>query len=333
MCKPQEIPLLLTTTSSDTPDCDSGKVGQNDTVELFGNEKINGTLSNGFGIGYNSDCLSASWFKKSGNTIFSQDSSPTEVLSVPFLDIKTGNEGLDVINISNPTAECSFTGDITISSDIGVSGCNGDKHIDLCDGGKVLIGVQKSDIVNDVILKANSIATLLSTNPPPGTEISRCDNFETMNTFAGGNIGFVKEYDYGPFIVTLIGKVGVGNVHQKVNISGSSQITIDNITLDSIGGIFAQPTNIGEHTRNKITVVPGLEIEIKHKCTGIKVGYFLKYWNKIALAGDQIDTTLNSSQFLGDNPLIGPARPEFIFKDGSFWIKGWKFAINNLVIY
>jgi len=47
--------------------------------------------------------------------------------------------------------------------------------------------------------------------------------------------------------------------------------------------------------------------------------------NDVVRPGDQIDRVLNKSQLpttSGPSPLVGPARPAFLFKGTDFWVQG-----------
>jgi hypothetical protein len=57
------------------------------------------------------------------------------------------------------------------------------------------------------------------------------------------------------------------------------------------------------------------------------IGYNLIYWSDVALAADQIDTTVNLTQ-AGGNPLVGPARPAFAFRETDYWLQGLTLGVQ-----
>ena len=58
------------------------------------------------------------------------------------------------------------------------------------------------------------------------------------------------------------------------------------------------------------------------------IGYSMIYWSSVALAGDQIDTSVNNTQVLGGG-LNGPANPAFNgIQDSGFWVQGINLGLN-----
>jgi hypothetical protein len=150
-----------------------------------------------------------------------------------------------------------------------------------------------------------------------GARFELQDRFETTNKFHGGQIGLLAEMDRGPMTLSLLGKVGLGNMNEVVTISGQSEITdLAGGTMSSEGGILALPTNIGTYKKDRFTVIPEVEAKVTWRLTrnlDFSVGYTIMYWDSLAMAGDQIETynglpIVNSSQWFG-GALDGPANP------------------------
>jgi long-subunit fatty acid transport protein len=57
------------------------------------------------------------------------------------------------------------------------------------------------------------------------------------------------------------------------------------------------------------------------------IGYNYLWISNAVLTGDQVDTTINTTQ-LGAGPLAGPARPRFQFNDRDYWIQGINYGMN-----
>jgi hypothetical protein len=56
-------------------------------------------------------------------------------------------------------------------------------------------------------------------------------------------------------------------------------------------------------------------------------GYNFLYWNNVARAGNQVDTSVNTN--LLAPPLGGgPSRPAFSFNGSEFWAQGVTFGIE-----
>jgi hypothetical protein len=94
--------------------------------------------------------------------------------------------------------------------------------------------------------------------------------------------------------------------------------------------MFALPTNIGSHHRDKFTVIPEVGINVGYRLTpwaSVVLGYTFLYASSVARPGNQIDTTLNSSQSAAltlnsQTALTGPARPAVKIEGSDFWAHG-----------
>jgi hypothetical protein len=164
-----------------------------------------------------------------------------------------------------------------------------------------------------------------------GSTVSSQDSFATRNTFYGGQIGLDGEVHYGKFFVDAWGKVALGNMHEVVNIAGSTTFsgTGGVGTISQLGGLLALPTNIGSYSRNQFVVLPEVGLNAGFKLTShlrATVGYSFLYINRVVRGVDQIDPVLNVSQrpSLTGTPgtLIGPPHPVFTFQETSFWAQG-----------
>ena len=60
---------------------------------------------------------------------------------------------------------------------------------------------------------------------PAGTGITSFDRFETDNTFHGGQVGFVNEWQLGRMSFNLRGTVAAGWVKQEIDVSGGTSTT------------------------------------------------------------------------------------------------------------
>src|SRR5262249_29826934 len=130
------------------------------------------------------------------------------------------------------------------------------------------------------------------------------DQFGTRNQFYGGQVGGRLSWQSDRFSIDAAGKIALGATHQVVNIQGgSSQFALPGGFAPTpgvfLGGIYAQPTNIGRRTVNDFTVLPSLELKLGYQITqGIRafIGYDFLYWNQVVRPGNQIDRNLNPTQ-------------------------------------
>jgi hypothetical protein len=173
-----------------------------------------------------------------------------------------------------------------------------------------------------------------------GAHFEAEDLFDTQNKFHGGELGLLGEFGRGAVILSILAKVGLGNMNEVVNIDGRSSLTdAGGFTAYYNGGILALPTNMGTYKQDKFAVIPEAEVKLTFKLTRrleASVGYDFIYWSTLALAGDQIETsmgglpTVNSSQWFGGSldPTGGP-HPSFGgIKDTSLWLQGLSVGLT-----
>jgi hypothetical protein len=180
-----------------------------------------------------------------------------------------------------------------------------------------------------------------SPNIPPATDIFMTrDVFDTTNRFYGGQVGLRGEYRYGAWLVGSGARLGLGTMHQTVDIDGVLVANTfngggSNPLQTFPGGYFAQPTNMGLHSRTVFAAVPEANAEVGYRLTSwaqIYVGYTFLYLSNVARPSDQIDRSINPTQnasFGGAPPpaLVGEARPAFRFRSSDFWAQGLSLAV------
>jgi hypothetical protein len=139
----------------------------------------------------------------------------------------------------------------------------------------------------------------------PGTLTVR-DRFFSRNQFFGAGLGARAGLTYGLFGLDVGGKVSIGPNHQVVNSDGLTRVTGAAFGLhagDTPAGLFVQPSNAGEFTRNRLTVVPELRGRLTASvCRYLQlwVGYDWLYMNSVVRAATQVDRNLNATQ----NPIF-----------------------------
>jgi hypothetical protein len=132
----------------------------------------------------------------------------------------------------------------------------------------------------------------------------------------------------------LSGKLALGDLHESVNIQGSSTLVqpgLPNITVP--GGQFAAPSNIGRATRDRFAAMPELEISIAYQISPnfqFFIGYNLLYLNKVARPGNQVDLIVDTRGNQIDAGFTGEATlfPRPFFTDSNFWAQGLDFGLQ-----
>jgi hypothetical protein len=124
----------------------------------------------------------------------------------------------------------------------------------------------------------------------------------------------------------------MGAMVQSVDISGALVTNTFNgfgANQTFTGGYFAQPTNIGSHTRTAFAVLPELGLTVGYQITpwaSIFAGYNFIYTNNVVRAPQQVNRQINPNgrpAFTSPtDPVTGPAQPSFKFNSSDFWAQG-----------
>ena len=173
----------------------------------------------------------------------------------------------------------------------------------------------------------------------PGASYTESDRFQASNNFYGGNLGLRGEYQIGGLSLNATAKCALGAMNQAVNVSGNAidvspgSGPASNFVLPS--GIFALPTNIGNHSQTRFAVVPEVNFNLGYDITRnirATVGYSFLYLSNVARPGTEIDHAINPTQSFSvansGNSLVGPAAPTFSFSRSDFWAQGINFGLE-----
>jgi hypothetical protein len=317
-------PLVTTTTPGGT-----GILGSPGTALLFGNQTVNDDWRPGGRLqaGY--------WFdpdRKMGieghffgladsKTNFRASSTGAPGLAVPFFNISTNAP--DALLVASGAGPLSGTVSFNETSRLLGAGMVFRGEIcSTCAFGSVsgLVGYRYLHLRDDLRLTTNSQLSFLGTPLTAATS----DAFEATNNFHGLDLGLTGEIRQGPWSLEWLAKAALGVNIADVAISGSGNVTLGSTALAFPGGLFAQPTNIGNFSTSRFAVVPELGLKLGYQVTPqwrVSVGYDAIYWSNVQRAGGAIDTGINTTQ-LGGSTLIGPARPAPQFQTTSFWAQG-----------
>jgi len=336
---PMDTPPLVTTNPTGTPQNQSGFIGGTDTSTLFGGE-LNDSYRNGFRVrgGWYVDpsrfwAIGGDYYELLGNgDSFSASSDGSRILARPFYDIVGGRETAQFTSFP-----ALVRGDITVDSNtklrsFGINvqadavnppnhssqtanGCAREPRVDW------IIGYRNILLEDDLQFSENLIALV-----PPGGIVNLRESFETENQFQGIELGFVREVPFGRWWFETTSRVAVGNNSQQVKIAGSTRLIEAGVAETFPGGLYAQRTNIGTYERNRFTVAPELGATIGFHVGprfSLTAGYSFVYISNVVRAGDQIDTDINPGLLPVEvNPLTGPLRPRFIFRETDFYAHG-----------
>jgi hypothetical protein len=166
--------------------------------------------------------------------------------------------------------------------------------------------------------------------------VSIGDRFAVSNQFNGGYAGVKGEVRYGMVSVFLGGKIGVGNMHEVMDITGATSFvnTGNGTTGSSFGGLYANPTNIGHFSHDEFAIIPEANVNVAMNLTkhfSIYVGYNFLYMNKVARPGDQLNPIIDAST-VPFSPTFGSfgATPgaSRLFVQNHFYLHGINFGFD-----
>ena len=334
----KSCPPLVTTSPLETPIGDAGVLGLDTTSILYGNEQVGrearagGRLTVGAWLDGCGMLGVGSRFYALGKTspTFVADSDTFPILARPFFDVLLDVESSDVVAYPGET-----TGQVSVVTGSDVGGFDIFLrrlfYEDACRRVDLIAGYQYARIDESLEIYSNRTVTRTEGGTLPfNTVIETYDGFDAQNTYNAGEIGLMAEYDRGPVTWHILAKVGLGKMQQKVGISGNTIIDVPDDPVDiRNAGLLAQPTNIGSYAQSVFSVSPEIGINMAYHlndCIDLTAGYSFIYWNKVALAADQVDLGINTSQL--DGPLVGPARPRFAFQQTDYFAHGFNVGLQ-----
>lgn len=264
----------------------------------------------------------------SGSSTFSQASSGGTSIGVPYIDY---NSGLNAVyDIAYATGGVThWEGDVAASNSLSMVGAEalGNFLVAGDESHRVtfLGGYGFNRLDNDLSIESFRVNRLTGDLIPDGTTFDTSDNFSTSNTFHGGILGLQTDFRRGRFTIGSLAKVGFGNMHQLVNIAGRSTVVDGNTgaitNLNS--GVLAQPSNSGIVERDRFAFMPELGVKMGYdirRNLQFTVGYTFLFWSDVALAGDQINTTVDLLQ--------QTSNPSFQFKETGYWMQGIDLGVT-----
>jgi hypothetical protein len=349
--KGNQLPPLVTTSPLGTPQAEAGVLpaGPNTQI-LFGGERVDQDRREGGRINVGYWLIDGEFLGIEGQyftlvpehthfnktSTFSDGIGPGDIiLARPFLNVDpnlvTPTQDAAIVAFPNfvlNQSEGPLDGTINIKTTSNVQSANAlfrklmwidftrQRRLDLLLGYR-FFRVDDSVIIND------SSDFLPTTGPIGPVSFASEDTFSARNRFNGGEIGLKGQSYHGPISLEFVTKVAFGNNRENVFINGTNSITVGGITTTGVGGLLAQPTNIGSYQRDVFAIVPEGDFNIRWNITRNlrgTFGYTFVYINRVQRSGEAIDTTLNPTQIGGT--LVGEPRPAFGFIDTPFWVQG-----------
>lgn len=333
----QSLPPLLTTGPINAPI--PGALGMPGTNVLLGGNSFNNNpysgmrLRGGYWFG---DCHGlgldlGGFFLGGGNNSFTASSVGVPFLARPFTNALTGAQDIEAV-----AAPGGLAGTFTALHSFILYGAEANLRRNLLCGcnwfidgfaGWRLLGL------NESLSMTERLAVVSSANPslPAGSTFQVNDRFGTSNLFNGGQIGLIGEYRVGRWSVNVRDSVGIGGTMQFANVNGSTTTGgIGILPVTSPGGLLAQTSNMGPHTRGMVSFVEEVGVNVGYQFTNhIRgfIGYNFLLWTSVLRPAQQIDPVVNPN--LIPPPVSGgPNRPAFSFNGSDFWVQGINFGLD-----
>jgi hypothetical protein len=335
--KGDRLPPLVTTGPPGTPLGQAGVLGAPGTSVLFGDGSAADVWRSGVRLrgGYlfdsrHAEGLEGQFFALGRNsTDFSLSSPGNPILAHPFVNAVSGLQDAQLVAFPG-----LISGSVSISDTSQLFGAGAVYRRELCTTcnlGSVsgLIGYRFMRLHDALSINGTSIAGLGGAIPA-GTTFTATDQFGSVNNFHGLDLGLTGDVANGAWRLTWLAKLAIGGTFTQVNIDGSTVVTVPGFaSTTSAGGLYSQPTNIGNETSSRFAVAPELGLNIGYQVTnGLRAfaGYSLLYWTGLVRPGGAIDTTINFSQ-TGGGALVGPARPQRQLNTTDYWAQGLNLGL------
>jgi hypothetical protein len=338
--KADQVPPLVTTSSNPN---DFGFLGNPTTQVLFGGGNLDRNTSQGGRItaGYYLDECGQTALEVSGFILgqesarFMASSAQYPVIARPFFNLNQNQEFSQLVAFPGVS-----TGNVQINAPSRMWGAEANLRCNLCSDCNCKVdalgGFRYLDLNESITIQENLQGLAGAPAPFTNARTTVVDRFATHNQFYGGQVGLDAELRRGRWSLDLLGKVALGDTHQRLTIDGSEQIVAANGTVSNFrGGLLALPSNIGRYNRDRFSVVPEVGISLGYQLTEhlrLSVGYNFLYWTNVLRPGNQIDRVVDVTQIpnfniAGVNP-VGQNRPAVPFKESDFWAQGLTVGIE-----
>jgi hypothetical protein len=326
-------PPLVTTSPDGTPVGVAG-VLPNATI-LFGNERINTQARSGgrFTLGYWCDPCQMLGIEDTffilgnGDDSFFATSSGSPILARPFFNTETDLQ--DALLLAYPQI---VVGSVNVNSNRTITSNELNLRralvIDCCRRVDILAGYRYFHLGEGLSVRTDT-TSIDGQTVPIGTTFLTQDLFGTGNNFNGGQLGLNLQYFRGCWTFDVLVKLALGGVSQRVNIDGSTVVTVpDENPVINQGGVLALDSNIGQFRQTQFGVMPEIGLNLRYQWSPLwtfSMGYTFIGLTNVVRPGDQIDLRLDPAQF---PPGVPGTFPEFAFHDSDLWVQGLNFGIE-----
>ncbi|NBV45413.1 MAG: hypothetical protein EBR86_07170 [Planctomycetia bacterium] len=348
------IPALATASPAGTPPASAGIIGQPGTTILFGGGDAPGTLRPGgrFTVGVwfdprQLDGIEASYLELAlASPGVAVGNAGGSLLARPYVDAVSGLPAALVVPFPgavpvDPTllAQSIQAGETSLFNGAELLL----RHSLVCDTfhRRYLVGGYRYfGLIDRLAVAQNNVISTGTPGGYPQLTVGSVDQFNVINQFHGGEFGLIERWWHHRWGFQATGKVGFGGTGIGSSISGLTTATQtvlnpDGTTTATVvstnpGGVLAQPTNAGHRWSSAFAAVGEVGVAVDYgilpqlRCS---VGYTCIWWSQVARAGQQVDATVNPTQF-PPGALSGAAQPAFNLHTTDFWAQGLTLGLE-----
>jgi hypothetical protein len=168
--------------------------------------------------------------------------------------------------------------------------------------------------------------------PPTGiTQLGRLTTFDrvlTHNQFYGIHLGAAIDYSCHNWTLNVVGKIGLGDMHQVIDFQGASLGVFDGgAPMPARGGLLSSPGDQGRHSRDRWAFVPEVNVSLGYQFTANLrgyVGYDFILLENVVRPGEQTGFATSRSQVSvnGTSTDVLVTRPGFRNSEVDVWLQG-----------
>lgn len=258
----------------------------------------------------------------------------TQVVGRPFFNTQTGQQDAELVGLAN-TATGQFRASlesrlygaaihlVQIGVEESCEPCETDRYSARVKIGPRFLSLRESLFMEEFVSQFG----LDSQN-------RLTENFDTDNTFLGGEIGFQIERQKKSFFYRGGFSLALGATHQELVVSGqTTRQQNSNAAVAFPGALLAQRTNSGKWQRNEFTFIPQSNFTIGWRTKSgweLSAGYNLLYWSDVLRVANQVDTSLNPDLLPPEVAnFSGAGAPQVLLSDDSYLAHGLSFGIEK----
>ncbi len=327
-------------------------LGASGTVTLLGDREVDGGTRSGARLraGFWLDDEQTVGFEASGFYLEALGSRATAsssdgrtILGRPFIDASVRSEPPETALLLSVPGEFNGAASVRTSNRVwGVDALGrfnvvGDTRYraDLLAGFRYLRLAERAD-VDTVINTVGFGAVPFRGGRFFDASVAASESFRTQNDFYGGHLGTHIAWERGIWFADVRAGLGLGVVHQTLDVQGSTTLTTATARTTAAGGLLAQTTNIGRRSQDEFGIIPEAGLTVGCQITRhvrAFVGYSILYWRDDVLRPDsEMTRRVDRALIPASGPIVAPlgteTRPAPQLREVDFWLQGVHFGVE-----